>query len=92
MRLRHLLAALTVSVAWGGLAEASPKATPVDLDQVATAYAQYGYRYDYRGPRYRRVVYRDYRYRRPVRVVRYAQPYRYGYYRPRRVVRYAYPA
>jgi hypothetical protein len=92
MRLRHLLAALTVSLAWGGLAEASPKATPVDLDRVATAYAQYGYRYDYRGPRYRRVVYRDYRYRRPMRVVRYAPPYRYGYYRPRRVVRYVYPA
>jgi hypothetical protein len=92
MRLRHLLAALTVSLAWGGLAEASPKATPVDLDSVPMAYAQYGYRYGDRAPRYRRVVYRTYGYRRPVRVARYAPPSRYGYVRPRRVVRYGYPA
>jgi hypothetical protein len=82
MRLRHLLAALAVSFAWGGVAEAAPKATTLDLDKVQTAYTQYRYRYVDRRPRYRRVVYRNYGYRRPVRAVRYARPYRYGYYRP----------
>jgi hypothetical protein len=87
MRVSHLLAALAVSVVWGGMAEASPKAAMPDLDRVETSYAQYRYRYVERRPRYRRVVYRNWRYGRPVRVVRYAP---YPYYRPARVARYGY--
>jgi hypothetical protein len=87
MRLRHLLAALAVSVAWGGMAEASPKAAIPNLDKVEVAYAKHRVHH-------RRVVYRNWGPRRSVRVVRYARPYRYGYYRPSRsvrVVRYARP-
>ncbi|HZH53749.1 MAG TPA: hypothetical protein VEZ16_17930 [Microvirga sp.] len=95
MRLRYLLAALAVSVAWGGGAEAAPKAKTVDLDRIETAYAQYRYRHVERRPRVRRVVYRNWGPRRSVRVVRYARPVRYvrpyRYYRPARVVRYGYP-
>jgi hypothetical protein len=100
MRLRHLLAAMAVSVAWGGAAEASPKAIVPDFDRVETAYAQYRYRVVERRPRYRRVVYRNWNNRRPVRVLRYARPYRYAgpyryarpypIYRPARVVPYGY--
>jgi hypothetical protein len=96
MRLRHLLAALAVSVAFGAAAEAAPKATAVDLDKVETAYAQYRYRTVDRRPRYRRVVYRNWGNRRSARVVRYApayryvRPYRYRYYRPAPVVPYGY--
>jgi hypothetical protein len=39
MHLRRLLAALAVSVAWGGAAEAAPKAAMLDSDKVQTAYA-----------------------------------------------------
>jgi hypothetical protein len=88
MHLRRLLAALAVSVAWGGAAEAAPKAAMLDSDKVQTAYAQY--RYGYAGPRYRRAVFRNHGYRRPVRAARYARPYRYGYYRPAPVVPYGY--
>jgi hypothetical protein len=82
MRLRHLLAALAVSVAWGATAEAAPTATTVNLDKVETAYAHY------RRPHRRKVVYRNWGPRRSARVVRYAppyryaRPYRYGYYGP----------
>lgn len=106
MRLRYLLAALAVTVAWGGTAEASPKPAIPNLDKVDVAYAKHR-----SGHVHRKVVYRNwgprrsvrvvryarpyrygyYRPYRPVRVVRYARPYRYGYYRPARVVRYGYP-
>ncbi len=94
MHLRPLLAALAVSVAWGGFAEAAPKAQALDLDRVETAYAQSRSRSVERRPHYRRVIYRNWGPRRSVRVVRSARPVRYvrpSYDRPAPVVRYGYP-
>ncbi|MPR09297.1 hypothetical protein [Microvirga tunisiensis] len=92
MRLRHLLAALVVTVASGSAVEASPKAVTIDLDKVQTSYARETIRgYVRRAPTFRRTYYRNLSYRRPVRVARYAYPYRYGYYRPRRAAYYGYP-
>jgi hypothetical protein len=92
MRLRHLVAALVITVASGSLVEASPKAGSVDLDKVRLSYARETVRqYVRRAPTFRRTYYRNLSYRRPVRVVRYGYPYRYGYYRPRRVAYYGYP-
>jgi len=95
VRLRYLLTALAMSVAWGATAEAAPQARASDFDRVDAAYAQYRYRSVERRPRYRRVVYRNWGPRRSVRVVRYARPVRYvrpyRYYRPAPVVRYGYP-
>jgi hypothetical protein len=86
MLLRHYLATLAVAIGIGGVAQASPAASTQDFDKVRTAYAHYRH-YAHRHPTYRRAYYR-----RPVRVVRYYQPYRYGYYRPAPVARYGYPA
>jgi hypothetical protein len=91
MLLRHYFAALAVAIGIGGVAQASPITSTPEFDKIQTAYAHYRH-YAHRHPNYRRAYYRRAGYRRPVRVVRYYQPYRYGYYRPARVARYGYPA
>jgi hypothetical protein len=89
MLLRKVLVALAFCFGIGS-AQASPVPSLPDLNLVPTAYMRHhGHHYGRHHVTYRR-VYRRYAYR-PVQIVRYHRPYRYGYYRRvHRPYRYSY--
>lgn len=78
-----MIARILAAVAFGwalGAAEASAASPLPDLDQVQVAYMRHGHHYGRHHVSYRRVHHRRYGYR-PVRIVRYHRPHRYGHYR-----------
>ncbi len=92
MRLCHLFAALIVTVASASFAEASPKATTIDLDKVQTSYAQHNARrHAHRAPASRKATHRNTRSHSPHRVGRSYSQARHAYRVPGRGVYYGYP-